>query len=870
MTGVDVRSLILKLDRDATQGVEKAIALAVASTHHTVGLLHFVSALLDGSESILTFDLSGANRRDMQSEIASALSRKPRGNASVPAFDDDFVELLSKAWMDASLQGAARLDIVSILAAVRSEPGVFLAVSKSCPIVAEWISSLDAKSTETSSSAAGTSAETAGKFLAEYATDLTDLAEKGLLDPVIGRERELAQVVDVLLRRRQNNPILLGEAGVGKTAIAEAFAMAVVAGDVPERLKDVRVQVLDLALLQAGASVKGEFERRLKGVIDEVKTARQPIILFIDEAHTLIGAGNQAGQNDAANLLKPALARGELRTIAATTWSEYKRYIEKDPALTRRFEPVRVDEPDIRTAVRILRAVAPLLEKHHGVTITEDGLEAAVTLSARYIPSRQLPDKAVSLLDTAAAAVAVSRGSQPFELRALIAERDLLATELASSRKDRLSLKAARRRPALEAALERTCQDIADVERRLALEDAKLSELDAARTMLSDAGDGDVQHTFDVLGTLQGDAPLRHHSVDQELVASLIARATGIPAGKLLADQIEVARSLEDRLSARVKGQDQAIGQIARMLKIAKVGLSDASKPPAVFLFLGMSGVGKTETAHAIADALYGGPQYLTVLNMSEYKEEHRASQLLGAPAGYVGFGEGGVLTEAVRRRPYGVLLLDEMEKAHPSIQEMFYQVFDKGTLRDGEGRDVDFRNTTIIMTANTASSEISALAGDPETFPDTADALLQAIRPALLQDFKPAFVGRLSPVVFRPLGDAALAGIVAMQLEKVRDRIRAVYDSDLVIDPSVERHMILRSRAGDTGARAIQATIALDVLPALSDFLLDALSRKSVPPSIQLMCDDDGRLQVAAADSVVIAPTLYEEQGVLQPGSGA
>lgn len=854
MTGVDIRSLVRKLDAEMIQILEKAVAAAVAQSHPTVEILHLWSSVLERQRGDLKPMFRDLPLGDASAQVVRALDRLARGNAGYPAFSADLIKVFSDAWLQVSMADRRDVGFADIARVMASDAAIWADCIEVIPALATIRSSIVLTGAiESENSDFKHQENTIGKsseFLDEYTTDLSLAAENGELDPVVGRERELAQVVDILLRRRQNNPILVGEAGVGKTAIAEAFAMAVAAGKIPHRLQDVRTYVLDLALLQAGAGVKGEFERRLKGVISDVGASPVPIILFIDEAHSLVGAGNQPGQGDAANILKPALARGELRTIAATTWSEYKKYFEKDPALTRRFEVVKVDEPDAMTAIRMLRSVAPKLAAHHGVEITEDGIEAAVTLSARYMPARQLPDKAVSLLDTAAAAVAVSREGIPFALESMHAERNLLSAELQALQKDRLSVRAARRRIAVEKAIAETAAAIVALEKKLAVEDDHLATIDRAEA----GDDAAYRDSVAALLAVQGETPLRHHSVNQELIAGLVARATGIPVGKLLADQIEVARSLEERLGARVKGQDGAIARIARILKTARVQLTDSEKPPAVFLFLGMSGVGKTEMAHAIADTIYGGSQNLTILNMSEYKEEHRVSQLVGSPAGYVGFGEGGVLTEAVRRRPYGVLLLDEIEKAHVSVQEIFYQVFDKGVLRDGEGRDIDFKNTTIILTANSASAEIAALAQDPETFPDDPEALLSAVRPALLRDFKPAFLGRLMPVVFNPLDGEALRDIVRMQLAKVIGRVKAVYDSDLLIESSVEDLLIGRARASDTGARAIQSMIGHQLLPALSDFILGCLSRKTIPSEIRLMCNAGGQIEVAASIAVSAA----------------
>jgi type VI secretion system protein VasG len=713
---------------------------------------------------------------------------------------------------------------------------------------------------------------------------MTADARNGRIDPVIGRDPELRQVIDILTRRRQNNPILVGEAGVGKTAIAEALALRIAEGDVPDMLRDVQLLMLDLSLLQAGAGVKGEFERRLHGVVDAVKSAPAPIILFIDEAHGLIGAGGAAGQGDAANILKPALARGELRTIASTTWSEYKRYIEKDAALTRRFQTVQVAEPDEPMAIRMVRGVAESLRKHHGVRIRDEAIAASVQLTARYLPARQLPDKAISVLDTAAAAVCLARQTQPAALSALHAERVLLEAEAAQLSGEPMSTGKDNRLQEIGAELSRIEAEIGQLQHRYDQEIRLVAEADRLEAAFEARGEatGEGAPALDVtdaassnvapfplggahlspqeareayakleprLQAVSGDHPLVPHVVNRDMVAAVVARWTGIPVGKLVSDQVDTIRALDTRLKTRVLGQDAAIDRIAQAMRAARAGLSDPRRPPAVFLLVGMSGTGKTETALSVADFLYGGSQSLTTINMSEFKEEHKVSTLLGSPPGYVGYGEGGVLTEAVRRRPYGVLLLDEIDKAHPGVQDIFYQVFDKGSLRDGEGRDVDFKNTTIFMTANTGSDLLAQLAADPDTMPE-GDALEALLMPELQKQFKPAFLGRMTILPFMPLTRDTLLGIIDMQIDKIRDRVKATYGSALELTDPARDALLVRARTSELGARAIEIMITRDLMPCLSGFLLERLTRGDMP--LILAIDFDGQTFAVSAKGAV------------------
>ncbi len=848
MPVIDLHALFARLTRELSRSLETAAGLAIRNTNSAIELEHWLAVLVDG-DAAEVMEACGVNPAAVRAEAMRAIEALPRGGQSTPSIGTQIVELGREAWIATSLRFQQPVITTPILLlTLCSEAGLRSSLRRIAPsLLSLNLSRLEdmVQTTRASAAPAGSAEKPRPRsggedFLAAYANDLTADARAGRLDRVVGRDAEVRQMVDVLMRRRQNNPILLGEAGVGKTAIVEAFAIMIADGAAPGLLNDVALYTLDMNLLQAGAGVKGEFERRLSGVIDQVKTSEQQIILFIDEAHSLIGAGGQAGQGDAANILKPALARGELRTIAATTWSEYKKHFEKDPALTRRFQPVKVDEPDIETAVRMMRAVAPRFQDHHGVAIRDAALRAAVELSARYLPERQLPDKAISLIDTAAAAVSLSRKAVPEALAAHLREAAHLRTEIAA-------LSAEPPRPETPARLR-------DLEKSLAREDAaadavrarleEQSALAAEADAIAASGEPDALKRLSEaerkLARAGGETPLVHRVVDAEAVAAVVARWTGVPTGRLLRNQIQAVTTLDERIRKRIVGQDTAVGLLAEAMRVARADLNDARRPRGVFLMVGTSGVGKTETALALADELYGGAQGLTVINMSEFKEEHKVSLLMGSPPGYVGYGEGGVLTEAVRRRPYGVLLLDEIDKAHRGVQDIFYQVFDKGTLRDGEGRDVDFRNTTILMTANTGTELLATLAEDPETMPD-GPALADLLKPELLGQFKAAFLGRLSILPFLPLDRAALAGIVDLQIGRIKERVADTYGARMEISDSVRVQLVDRARSGDTGARAIEAMLSRNVLPRVADLFLDSIAGGQMPRAIEVSVDTDG-----------------------------
>ncbi len=880
MSNIDLNRLVRTLEPNLRVGLEAAASVAARHAHPTVEVAHWLYALLDIPAVAPRFERFGVKPVNLRKELELAIEDLAREDGAQLALSQNVLALAREAWLVASLQyGRSRVELGDLLVALSTDQSLRIVARAIAPSLREIdLKSVESELNSTASSATEKSLQSdltaAGapsgenEFLRLYTQDMTADARAGRIDPVIGRDRELRQLVDVLMRRRQNNPILVGEAGVGKTAIAEALALEIAAGNVPEMLKPVRLLSLDLSLLQAGAGVKGEFERRLHGVVDAVKASSTPIILFIDEAHNLIGAGGQAGQGDAANILKPSLARGELRTIAATTWGEYKRFIERDAALTRRFQTVKVDQPDEETAIRMLRGVAGSFKAHHKVRIRDEALAAAVRLSARYIPARQLPDKAISLIDTAAAAVALGRQTVPESLKSLRNERSLLETEAEWLAKEPETSEIRDRCRQIEAKREQIAAEIETLEGKFEEELRLVREADRLEAVFShddaiedqapvldDDGETNVAQfpaqaaspesaraalaaTERNLSRVAGETPLVPRAVDRDVIAGLVARWTGIPVGKLLSDQVETVKSLDARLKERVIGQDVAIERVSSAMRAARAGLSDPRRPPAVFLFVGMSGTGKTETALSLADLLYGGSQHLTTINMSEFKEEHKISMLLGSPPGYVGYGEGGVLTEAVRRRPYGVLLLDEIDKAHQGVQEIFYQVFDKGMLRDGEGRDIDFKNTTIVMTANTGSELLAALAADPDTMPE-GEALEKLLLPELQKHFKPAFLGRTTILPFMPLGKEALSGIVDIQIGRIGDRVKASYGTEATLSPEAREALVSRAESSEMGARAIESMIARDLLPVLSTFFLDAVAEGRKIASIHIGFDD-------------------------------
>ncbi|MDE3180879.1 MAG: type VI secretion system ATPase TssH, partial [Acidobacteriota bacterium] len=747
-----------------------------------------------------------------------------------------------------------------------------------------------ASSEETLASAAAPAAGTAGAQpktaggktpnLDQFTINLTENARKGKIDPVLGRDHEIRQVIDILTRRRQNNPILTGEAGVGKTAVVEGFALRVAAGDVPPPLRNVTIRTLDLALLQAGAGIKGEFENRLKGLIEEVKKSPSPIILFIDEAHTMIGAGGQAGQGDAANLLKPALARGELRTVAATTWSEYKKYFEKDAALARRFQVVKVEEPDEAKCMTMLRGIVSALEKHHNVRILDDGLEAAVRLSHRYLAGRQLPDKAVSVLDTACARLALGQSSTPPAIEDLTRQIDDLKVQqrileresaLGADHAERLQEIASNKQK-----FESRLQDLKDrwkkegelVGRIRSIHEqfeksssqpespaaekagggggsAKAGEAVKAAPSAEAATDpavlrSELRGAETELAALQGETPMMRVAVDSPIVGEVISAWTGIPVGKMMKDEIATVLTLPTLLGGRVIGQMQALNAISQRISSSRARLDDPNKPIGVFMLVGPSGVGKTETALALSDLLYGGERNLITINMSEFQEAHTVSTLKGSPPGYVGYGEGGVLTEAVRRRPYSVVLLDEVEKAHPDVLELFYQVFDKGMMEDGEGREIDFKNTIIILTTNAATDTMMKLCADPETMP-SAEGLVQAIKPELNKIFKPAFLGRMVIIPYFPVRDEFLKQIIRLKLGKIKNRLYENHKIEMAYDGALVDEVARRCTEVESGARNVDNILTNTLLPEISRQLLGRMAEGEKMERIQVGIGEGG-----------------------------
>ncbi|MGF1461688.1 MAG: type VI secretion system ATPase TssH [Maricaulaceae bacterium] len=875
MAMLDLRALVSRLNGFTREGLEASAGLALSRTHYDIEIEHWLLKLADKADAdvhliLRHFDVDVTR---FGRDLHNALDKFKTGNGRAPALSPHLVKLSREGWLFASLAcqaGAVRSghliaalvlddDLNRIAKDISSQfnritPDVLdrdLDAITEGSSEAEAAAPIAAANADSGAGAPASPMAAAGSgALDKYAIDVTARAKAGEIDPVLGRDAEIRQVVDILTRRRQNNPILTGEAGVGKTAAVEGFALKIAAGDVPDPLKHIRLLSLDLGLLQAGAGVKGEFENRLKSVIQEVKTSPQPIIMFIDEAHTLIGAGGAEGQGDAANLLKPALARGEMRTIAATTWAEYKKYFEKDPALTRRFQVVKIEEPSEAVAIQMMRGLAPVLEAHHGVRVLNEAVDAAVRLSHRYIPARQLPDKAISLLDTACARVGISQTATPGPVEDLRRRIELLGVEIGVLTREQTGgadhgeviATLTAEKVGLEAAF-------AELEARWGEEKDKVADINAVRAQLEADAQGDavgplkadLSEKVDALKARQGDNPLVFDVVDKDAVAEVVANWTGIPVGRMATSDIENVLNLKDRMLERIKGQDHALEAIAEAMRVSQAKLTDPRKPIGVFLMCGTSGVGKTETAVTLAELVYGGQQNMTVINMSEFKEEHKVSMLLGSPPGYVGYGEGGVLTEAVRRRPYSVVLLDEMEKAHPGVQDVFYQVFDKGMLKDGQGRDIDFKNTMIIMTSNAGTETIEKLAADPETMPD-ADGLAAALKPELLKVFKPAFLGRVTVAPYFPLSPDVMKLIIGISLERLKTRVAESYGAGLTWSGAVVEAIAERCTDPQSGARNIENIIKRTLTPELAGLFLSRMASKEIFAQVALDVDTNGK----------------------------
>ncbi|MGE5451692.1 MAG: type VI secretion system ATPase TssH [Acidobacteriota bacterium] len=882
----NLKTLISKLNDTTRRAAERAASLCMARGHYEVDLEHFLLALLEQPVSDLSmlcrrYDVSTTElQRDLERELANF----KMGNARTPVFSAHLPVLLEHGWLIASLENPpARIRSGHLLLALLTEPSLSQMAYRASKLFARFkmdelkhkLDELTVGSSEAvkavvagedgehaeAGAAEDLSQAAAGKTpaLDQFTTNLTQRAKDGKVDPVIGRDAEIRQAIDILMRRRQNNPILTGEAGVGKTAVVEGLALRVAHDDVPQALQGVAIHVLDMGLLQAGASVKGEFENRLKNVIDEVKRSPHPIILFIDEAHTMIGAGGQAGQNDAANLLKPALARGELRTIAATTWGEYKKYFEKDAALARRFQVIKVEEPSEELACAMLRGMAPLMEKHFGVRLFDEAIAEAVRLSARYISGRQLPDKAISVLDTACAKVALGQSATPARIEDARKRLDRIAAEeQALQRESSTGAKHGTRLDELAQARQAIEADLKADEARWTFEQQLVQDIRELRRQAEggEAIDRELlQGKQAELTALQGERPLVPLQVDGHVVAEIVASWTGIPLGKMVKDEIKTVRNLQDSLQQRVIGQDHALAAIAQRVRTARAGLEDPNKPKGVFLFVGPSGVGKTETALALADILYGGERNLITISMSEYQEAHSVSGLKGSPPGYVGYGEGGVLTEAVRRKPYSVVLLDEVEKAHPDVLEMFFQVFDKGLMDDAEGREIDFRNTVIILTSNAGSQGImqACFQHDEEAggtvmkaaheLP-TADALAEALRPTLYKIFKPAFIGRTKVVPYYPLSDDVLIDVIKLKLDRIAQRVQANHQAVLDYDDALLELVLSRCTEVDTGARAVDHVLNGSLLPEVADAVLAKMAEGKPIAKIKVGASKTGQFK--------------------------
>lgn len=851
MSEISRAVLFGKLDNLLFSSLERATSFCKLRGNPYVELTHWIHQLLqhqDGDLQLIIAHFS-LDERALTEDVLAALESLPRGASAITDLSEHIDNAVERAWVFGSLKFSSSkirgghlllglLNTFSLASVLKGISPQFARINAAQ--LAEQFDSLLAASPEAQEAAAQAStaqhAAPSGKsVLAQYAQDLTARAREGKIDPVVGRDDEIRQMVDILMRRRQNNPLLTGEAGVGKTAVVEGLALRISAGDVPPPLQEVQLWLLDIGLLQAGAGMKGEFEARLQGLINEVQSSPQPIVLFIDEIHTLVGAGGQQGTGDAANLMKPALARGQLRTIGATTWAEYKKYIEKDPALTRRFQTVQIQEPDEQKATLMLRSTVAALEKHHRVLVMDEAVSAAVRLSHRYIPARQLPDKAVALLDTACARVAISQTVQPAQLEDCNRRIAAIEVELDIARREaRVGLADnGDRLVELQDQRDQCEQQRLALHARWQEERAHIDAIIALRVALHQAEEdqqiaplmAELESQQLGLKNLQGDEPLLFAAVDANVVAAVIADWTGIPLGRMVKNEIDAVLQLADTLNARVIGQRHGLETIARRVQTSRARLDDPNKPVGVFMLCGPSGVGKTETALALAETLYGGEQNIITINMSEFQEAHTVSTLKGAPPGYVGYGEGGVLTEAVRRRPYSVVLLDEIEKAHPDVHEIFFQVFDKGWMEDGEGRAIDFRNTLIILTSNIGTQLISSLCDDPLLMPEP-EALVTALRQPLLEVFPPALLGRLLVVPYYPLSDEMLAMIVQLQLDRVTQRLLENHQIVAHFDHAVVEQIVKRCTEVESGGRMVDAILTHTLLPQMSQILLSASAR--------------------------------------------
>jgi type VI secretion system protein VasG len=890
--GLNLKALIGKLNEPARLALEGAAGLCLSRTNYDVEVEHYLTKLLDSAAGdfaaiIKHFEI---DKSRLTADLARSIDKLKSGNARTPAISPTVLKMLTNAWTIASIDfnaGQVRTGF-TIIALVSDDELARLIndVSRefqkiNADALRKDLLGIVALSSETTTTAAtagapGDAAKPAGgktPNLDQYTVDLTGNARKGKIDPVLGRDAEIRQLIDILTRRRQNNPILTGEAGVGKTAVVEGFALRVAQGDVPPPLKNVHLRTLDLALLQAGAGVKGEFENRLKGLIEEVKASATPIILFIDEAHTMIGAGGQAGQNDAANLLKPALARGELRTIAATTWSEYKKYFEKDAALARRFQVVKVEEPSEHQCLIMMRGLVASLEKHHNVRILDEAVYASVRLSHRFLAGRQLPDKAVSILDTACARLSLGQNATPPALEdttrqidALDVQKRILERETVVGADHQEKLGEIEEQKTTATAKLKALQERWDKERELVAKIRELREkleaghaangtVDAAAS--ASAGlKTELQALEGQLSVLQGETGLIRVCVDAQIVGEVLSAWTGIPAGKMLKDEITTVLALQEHLGRRVIGQPHAMEIISQRVQTSRASLDDPNKPVGVFMLVGPSGVGKTETALALSDLLYGGEHNVITINMSEFQEPHTVSTLKGSPPGYVGYGEGGVLTEAVRRRPYSVVLLDEVEKAHPDVLELFFQVFDKGNMEDGEGRQIDFKNNIIILTTNACTDQLMKLVADPETAPSPR-ALVDTLKPELNKIFKPAFLGRMVVIPYYPVRDEALKQIIRLKLGKIQRRILENHKIKLTYDDAFLNEVASRCTEVESGARNVDNILTNSLLPDISRKILGGMAEGEKMTAIHVGIGDNGDFVYALPGVPVAVETM-------------
>jgi type VI secretion system protein VasG len=895
MADISLEAVTGKLNTIGYDGFIKALRHAKGAGNRNVELAHWLAHILqtERTDIGLTADHFKLDRGKLLSDITATVNGFRKNETEMPGISNTVIDLLDRGWHYATLFfGETQIRTGHILVGALKSRELARAFTGISPEFAKvpvdvladehrkiWAGSEEENlrpmdgSGLVAAGAPGTEAAGAKGTTAldRFSQDLTAQAKLGKMDPILGRDDEIRQVIDVLMRRRQNNPILTGEAGVGKTAVVEGFAQRIAAGDVPPPLRGVKLCVLDVGLMQAGASMKGEFEQRLRSVIDEVQNSPTPIILFIDEAHTLIGAGGQAGTGDAANLLKPALARGTLRTIAATTWSEYRQYIEKDPALTRRFQPIHVDEPDVARCCIMLRGILGPMEKHHKVRISDAAVVAAVNLSHRYIPARQLPDKAVSLLDTASARVAISQSATPAAIEdARVAIEARQAEKAALTADADLGVEEKERIVAIDTEITALKEKLAALEAEWATEQKLVKEIRSLREIISPPpkegakevnGKGKVEaapakdaspapnveearkqirEKFESLEARDPEKRMIYAHVDEQAVASVVSDWTGIPVGRMVKDEFETILSLPEILNRRVVGQSHGLRMISKRIETNRAKLDNPNKPIGVFMLCGPSGVGKTETALALAEALYGGEQNMITINMSEFQEAHTVSSLKGAPPGYVGYGEGGRLTEAVRRKPYSVILLDEVEKAHPDVHEVFFQVFDKGIMEDGNGRRIDFKNTLIILTTNVGTNLIMGLSADPK-YRDDSEALAEMLRPELLKVFPPALLGRMVSIPYYPLSDKMLGGIVRLQLDRIGRRVRDNHGAELIYDDAVVAHIVSRCNDPDSGGRMVDNIITNTLLPALSrEFLKRSLAKEEPKQARVTIANDD------------------------------